>query len=105
VVAAAPPEPGPAAQPAEAAAAPSGRYHIQIAAVRSRSEAYALSVRLLSQYGQQFGARRPQIDEKVIGSMGTFYRVRVGPFASADESRELCTSLQSNGLDCLIVTQ
>jgi cell division protein FtsN len=97
-VAAAPP-------PAPAASEPSGQYLIQVASLRSRSEAHALSVRLISQYGPQFGSRRPQIDEKVIGSMGTFYRVRVGPFVTAEESRQMCGTLQANGLDCLVVTQ
>jgi len=104
-VAAAPPEQAPEAEPATSAAAPPTQYHIQIAAVRTRSEAYALSVRLVSQYGRQFGARRPEVEETVIGSMGTFYRVRVGPYASAEESRRLCSALQANGFDCLIETQ
>lgn len=93
--------PAPSSQPS----APSGTYHIQVASLRSRNEAYALSVRLLSQYGPQFGSRRPQVDEKVIGSMGTFYRVRVGPYASDDEPRALCGTLHAGGLDCMIVTQ
>jgi tetratricopeptide (TPR) repeat protein len=91
--------------PAAAPASPPGQYLVQIAALRSRSEAHALSVRLISQYGSQFGAHRPHIDEKVIGSMGTFYRVRVGPFESAEESRQLCGTLHAGGLDCLVVTQ
>jgi tetratricopeptide (TPR) repeat protein len=93
--------PAPSSQPS----APAGAYHIQVASLRSRNDAYALSVRLLSQYGSQFGTRRPQVDEKVIGSMGTFYRVRVGPYASDDEPRALCSTLHANGLDCMIVTQ
>ncbi len=84
---------------------PSGKYHVQIAAVRSRSEADALSVRLISQYGSEFGPRRPAIKETVIGSMGTFYRVSVGPFASEKETARLCGSLRSNGFDCLVITQ
>ena len=91
-------------QPAPSTA-PSGKYHVQIAAVRSRSEAYALSVRLLSQYGGEFGSRRPAVKETVIGSMGTFYRVSVGPYASERETAQLCGSLRANGFDCLVITQ
>jgi cell division protein FtsN len=33
--------------------------------------------------------------------MGTFYRVRFGPFASAQETQAVCTKLQGSGIDCL----
>ena len=60
--------------------------------------------RLLTQHGGELGARDPKIDEAVIGSMGTFYRVRVGPYADAAEPKNLCGALQANGFDCLVVT-
>ncbi len=88
-----------------AAAAPSGKFHVQVAAVRSRSEAYALSVRLVSQHGSEFGSRRPAVEETVIGSMGTFYRVSVGPYANEQEPEQLCGSLRASGFDCLVITQ
>jgi hypothetical protein len=87
------------------ATAPTGKFHVQVASVRSRSEAYALSVRLVSQHGSEFGARRPAVEETVIGSMGTFYRVSVGPYASAQEPQQLCGSLRASGYDCLVITQ
>jgi sporulation related protein len=98
-VAKAPPPPA-AAPPASA-----GKYHVQVAAVRTREEAYALSVRLMSQHASELGGRRPSVEETVIGSMGTFYRVRLGPFASANEPENLCGSIRSSGFDCLVVTQ
>jgi cell division septation protein DedD len=101
VVAVAPPH---VAQP-QNTTPPAGKFHVQVAAVRSRSEAYALSVRLLSQYGSALGSRRPEVEQTVIGSMGTFYRVRVGPYASAEESEHLCGSLRTSGFDCLVITQ
>ncbi len=91
------------AQP-PASETPTGKYHVQVAAVRSRSEAYALSVRLLSQHGSELGSRKPEVDQTVIGSMGTFYRVQVGPYASAKESQQLCGSLRASGFDCLVTT-
>ncbi|HEX9882054.1 MAG TPA: SPOR domain-containing protein [Hyphomicrobium sp.] len=102
VVAVSPPLP--VARP-QNAAAPAGKYHVQVAAVRTRSEAYALSVRILSQYGGELGARRPEVEQTVIGSMGTFYRVRVGPYASSEESERLCGTLRPSGFDCLVITQ
>jgi cell division septation protein DedD len=91
--------------PAAAAAEPAGKFHVQVAAVRTRSEAYALAVRLVSQHGSELGGRKPLVDDTVIGSMGTFYRVRLGPYASAKEPQHLCGSLRSSGFDCLVVTQ
>ena len=86
-------------------AAPSGKYRLQVAAVRTRSEAEALAGLLVGRHADQLGGRQPEVDESVIGSMGTFYRVRLGPYASAGEPERLCTALQADGFDCLLVTQ
>jgi len=97
--------PSRAETPAATAAEPTGKFHVQVAAVRTRSEAYAVAVRLVSQHGSELGGRKPLVDDTVIGSMGTFYRVRLGPYASAKEPQHLCGSLRSSGFDCLVVTQ
>jgi len=86
-------------------AVPSGKYRLQVAAVRTRSEAEALAGLLVGRHGNNLGGRQPEVDESVIGSMGTFYRVRVGPYASAGEPERLCATLQADGFDCLLVTQ
>ncbi len=92
---------------AEKAAArePSGKFRLQVAAVRSRSEADALAASLVEKHGTELGPRRPEVDEAVLGNMGTFYRVRVGPYADAKEPQQLCSGLRSSGFDCLVVTQ
>ncbi|MEQ1715667.1 MAG: SPOR domain-containing protein [Hyphomicrobium sp.] len=81
-----------------------GKYKLHIAAVRSRAEADALAQKLTQQYGGAFASRAPAVDEAVIGSMGTFYRVRVGSYATADEPRGLCNTLRNGGYDCLVVS-
>src|SRR5690606_27675543 len=96
---------GEPANPAPQRAAPAGKYRLQVAAVRTRSEAEALAGLLVGRHSDQLGGRQPEVDESVIGSMGTFYRVRVGPYASAGEPERLCTALQADGFDCLLVTQ
>jgi cell division septation protein DedD len=88
-----------------AARAPSGKFRLQVAAVRSRSEADALAAKLLANHGSELGPRQPEISEAVLGNMGTFYRVRVGPYADAKEPLQLCGGLRSSGFDCLVVTQ
>jgi cell division protein FtsN len=90
---------------APAEAAHPTQYRVQVASVRSRSEAYALAVRLVSQHAGALEGRKPEVQEAVIGSMGTFYRVRLGPYASSEESRQICGSLRATGYDCLVVTQ
>ena len=86
-----------------ARSSPSGKYKLQVAAVRTRSEAEALAGLVVGRHAEQLGGRKPQVDETVIGSMGTFYRVRLGPYASADEPEHLCVALRSDGFDCLVV--
>jgi tetratricopeptide (TPR) repeat protein len=88
-----------------AAREPSGKFRLQVAAVRSRSEAAALAAKLMADHGSELGPRQPEISEAVLGNMGTFYRVRIGPYADAKEPQQLCGGLRSSGFDCLVVTQ
>lgn len=83
----------------------SGGITLQVASVRSRSEAESLAGLLVGRHGSELGGRKPAIDESVVGSMGTFYRVRLGPFSNSQESGRLCNSLRSDGFDCLVVTE
>lgn len=94
----------PAPAIAAAPAVKSGKYKLHIAAVRSRQEADALAQKLTSQQSAALKSRIPIVDEAVIGSMGTFYRVRVGSYASPEEPRSVCNTLRSGGFDCLVVT-
>ncbi|MEO1205739.1 MAG: SPOR domain-containing protein [Pseudomonadota bacterium] len=82
-----------------------GSINLQVAAVRSRGEAERLVARIAQNYGAQLGNRRPTIQETVYGNMGTFYRVKVGPFSKQAETASLCQSLKSGGYDCLVTTQ
>jgi cell division septation protein DedD len=85
-------------------AKPRGKYKVHIAALRSREDAEALAHKLMAQHAADLDNHTPTVDKAVIGSMGTFYRVRIGGYASADEPRSLCNKLRTSGLDCLVVT-
>jgi cell division septation protein DedD len=85
--------------------APEGRIRIQVGMARTHDQAQAMASKIKSQYGQAIGQREPEIDEAVVGNMGSFYRVRVGPFASPQEGQAACAKLKGSGLDCLVVTQ
>ncbi len=90
---------------AEPAAPGAGGYRLQVAAVRSRDQAERVIVGLKKEQGFRIGGVEPQIDEMVIGNMGTFYRVRLGPYADATEPTQLCKSLKPHGYDCLVVSE
>jgi tetratricopeptide (TPR) repeat protein len=96
---------GAKSEKAIAAREPSGKFRLQVAAVRSRGEADALAASLVAKHGGELGARQPEVTEAVLGNMGTFYRVRVGPYADAKEPQQLCGGLRSSGFDCLVVIQ
>lgn len=104
---AAPPAASAPAKAAEPAAkpVPKGKFRLQVAAVRSRAEAETLAQKLKQAHGPAIGGREPAIEESVIGAMGTFYRVRLGPYADANEPRQLCSRIKPDGFDCLVVTQ
>jgi hypothetical protein len=93
--------PAPATPAAEAPAAPKD-FHLQIATVHSRSEAFALSVRLTSQYGGEFGRRKLKVSATQAENQETAYRVRLGPYANAEEPERVCTSLRAAGYECLV---
>lgn len=82
-----------------------GHLKIQVASVKTREEAEALAARIRREHAALLGARQTEIDSANIGAFGTLFRVRIGPFAAAEESRELCQRLKSTGLDCMVVTR
>jgi cell division septation protein DedD len=91
------------ARESPAAAKPEGRFRIQIGMLRTEAEAQALSARVKREHPEALRAREAEIDETVVGNMGSFYRVRVGPFASAQEGQAACAKLKGAGIDCLLV--
>jgi hypothetical protein len=82
---------------------PQDGYRIQIAVLRNRSEATALAARVTKEHGRDFGARKLEVDETVLGNMGTFYRVRLGPFTAVAQWKGLCAQLRTKGYDCLVI--
>ena len=84
---------------------PEGRFRIQVGIVRTQSEADALAAKIRQQHGSLLAARETEIDQTVVGNMGSFYRVRVGPFATQQETNVVCAQLKGTGLDCLVVAQ
>jgi cell division protein FtsN len=82
-----------------------GKFHIQVGIVRTQGEADALAARVKQEQAALVASRSMEIDQAVVGNMGSFYRVRLGPFASREETTAACARLKGTGLDCLVVTQ
>jgi hypothetical protein len=81
-----------------------GKYRLQVGIVSSRDEAEQITARLRAEHAEAIGTAAPAIDEVAFGN-GTFYRVQVGPYASAAEPGQFCTALRPKGFDCLVVTK
>lgn len=91
--------------PATTTAQPTGTYRVQVAAVRSRDAATEVARRLVKEHGFRLDQREPVVEEAIYGNMGTFYSVKVGPYADQSEPGKLCRVLRPSGFDCLIVSQ
>src|SRR5262249_25171596 len=91
----------PAAAPAPATSVGGGTF-VQLSSQRSEGEAQAAYRSLQAKYPNQLGGRDLSIQKVDLGSKGTYYRARVGPFADANEANELCSSLKAVGGQCLI---
>jgi hypothetical protein len=89
--------PAPAAESA-AAPASGGAYQLQLATSRSEGEAQALWKKVAQ--SQSLPGVQPQIEKVEIGSFGTFYALRIGPFPDKAESLKVCNALKRSGIDC-----
>jgi len=86
-----------------AAPAAGGAYSVQLANSRSQAEAQALWKKVQKSNGQ-LASTAPRIEKVDIGSFGTFYSLKIGPFASQAEGTKLCNALKRNGTDCSVIS-
>lgn len=71
--------------------------------MRSRDQAESVAARIKASYASSIGQRAARVNEKVLGNMGTFYQVHIGPFAKAADTGTLCNTLKQAGYDCFVV--
>lgn len=76
--------------------------YVQVSSQRSESEAQAAFRALQAKFPSQLGKRQPLVHKVDLGAKGTYYRAVVGPFATANEATELCSSLKAAGGQCLV---
>lgn len=80
-------------------------YRVQLASSRSEKEAQAYWQRLSTKYASLIGGREPVIEKTDLGTLGTFYRLQIGPFGDKREPLELCNEFKRGGLDCFLVAR
>lgn len=94
--------PRPPAAPPEKLA---GKYRVQLATVRTKEEAKALAAKAQRELASVLASREAEIDRAVLGNMGSFYRLRFGPYATIQETQAVCAKIKGSGFDCMAVTQ
>jgi len=79
----------------------SASYRLILSPVRSPEVAKANATRLKTQFAGQLAQRQPVIETTTFGG-GTFYQVRIGPFADASAPQSICAKLKAGGIDCML---
>jgi len=85
------------AAPAHAA---SGAYVLQIGAYKSQAEADAAWNIYRSKHATTLSGFEKDVKQVDLGAKGTWYRLRVGGFASRDAAAQLCSKLTAEGAAC-----
>lgn len=76
---------------------------MQLENSRSQSDAQALWKKAKSS-NPQLASASPRIETVDIGDFGTFYTVKIGPFASQTEGTKVCNALKRRGTDCSVIS-
>lgn len=79
-----------------------GTHLVQIGAFRSQDEADGQWSKLQGKLGSYLDGKSNDVERADVGDKGVFYRLRIGPFATADEAKTYCAGLKERGTDCLI---
>lgn len=101
VATAAVPRPATPAAPAPRASA-GGGYVVQVTSQRSDADARSAYANLQRKFPQVLGGYSANIQTAVVGDRGTYYRVRVGPFADGAQASTVCGNLRAAGGDCVV---
>lgn len=93
-----------AARPATSKSAVSGRYLVQISALRSDTAVRKSWSALQKRHRDVLGPLSLTVERKVLGGgKGTFYRMQAGPLPSRSAASDLCGKLKQRKLGCLVV--
>jgi hypothetical protein len=86
----------------ESAGNPSGGILVQLSSQKSEAEASSSFRSLQAKFPNELAGRNPIIRRADLGAKGVFYRTMVGPFASAQDANQFCTSFKAAGGHCVV---
>jgi len=83
-------------------------YGVQVSSVSSRLDANKFYEGLLLNYStllnRNNNSHKNLIKQENLGSLGTWYKLRIGPFDDRSEAKRLCSSMRDEGLEgCIVV--
>jgi cell division septation protein DedD len=101
---AAPATPAPAKPAPAATAAAGGGILLQIGAYPSEDLANGAWAAFKARHTDVAGALSPDIQKADLGTKGTWYRLRAGPFADRTTANAACVKLKAAGATCFLAT-
>ena len=83
-------------------------YGVQVSSVSSRLDANKFYEGLLINYNtllnRENNSHKNLTKQENLGSLGTWYKLRIGPFDDRSEAKRLCSSMRDEGLEgCIVV--
>ena len=88
--------------PSTPAVVTGGGYYVQLASYGSRGPAETAKTALMSKLGN--AGKGMSIAAADLGSKGTYYRLRLGPYGERSAAGEACAELRQRGQSCVVVT-
>lgn len=98
-----PAKPAAKAVPPKSTAAATGRFQVQLLAVRSEQDAKAAWQRLQDKNSDVLGGLSYSVQRADLGAQGVFYRLRAGPIADEAKAKSICSTLSGRNVSCLII--
>ncbi len=90
------------AAPASIAPSSGKGYAVQVSSQRSEADAQAAFRNLQAKFPNQLSGKQPMIHRVDLGAKGIYFRAMVGPFGTAEEAGQLCSSLKAAGGACIV---
>jgi hypothetical protein len=78
------------------------QYWVQLVSHRDEAMSRAELQRIQGAVGAMLANVGNRIQRADLGARGTYYRVQVGPFASATQAGQLCAQLKARHIDCFL---
>ncbi len=82
-----------------------GRYVIQLASFKNRETAAGELAVVEKRFADLVAGHEVFVQQVDLAEQGTFYRVRLGPFASLADARAACARFRERDRDCLAMTR